>query len=598
MTDYLSEVDYPADLRKMPVEDLPELCEQIRDVLIRKVSATGGHMGPNLGVVEATVALHYVFDTPKDDLIWDVSHQSYTHKILTGRKRAFLDPAHYHDVSGYTHPSESPYDLFTVGHTGTSISMAVGMAKARDLKHEKHNVIAFIGDGSLGEGEALEGLDNAGEMDTNLIIVVNDNGWAIEENHGGMYRNLKELRETNGQAESNIFRDFGLDYRFVGDGNDVEELVRAFREVRNIDHPVVVHIVTDKGRGLEWAERDKEAGHWCVPDKVYDERKANPPEFDRDYAQILPAFLLDKVQADPTVVVMTPATAGDQLPPAFRKAAGAQYVDVGIAEQHAVAACSGLGKAGCKPVLEVNNTFLQRAYDQLQQDLAVNGNPTTILDFGIAPGINRNDNTHSGVAGIAMVNTIPGLTCLAPATCEELLAMMDWSIDRAARPVVITMPMRGVVHEADLPFTPVDPVTAGAQFTDADLSFRTMVRGSGVAVLALGDMLPHGAELVKALKDELGVEATLVSPRLYSSLDTRALDALAATHDVFVTLEDGERTGGFGETVADHFGGTATRVLVRGADKELPDLVPTKELFERYRLTIPQLVADVKAQLG
>lgn len=597
MNDYLSRVDDPDDLKKLPVEDLPELSEQIRDVLIRKVSATGGHMGPNLGVVEATVALHYVFDSPKDKIIWDVSHQSYTHKILTGRKQAFLDPAHYHDVTGYTHPGESPHDQFVVGHTGTSISMAVGMAKGRDLLGQRHNVIAFIGDGSMSEGEAFEGLDNAGEMDTNLIVVFNDNGWAIEENHGGMYRNIAELRETNGQAESNIFRDFGLDYRFVRDGNDVVELVRAFEEVKDIDHPVVVHIVTDKGRGLEWAERDKEAGHWALPDKVYDERKAHPREFDRDYSQIIPAFLLDKVQKDPSVVVMTPATAGSDLPPEFRKAAGAQYVDVGIAEQHAVAAASGLGKAGCKPVLEVKDTFLQRAYDQLQQDLALQGNPATILQYGIAPGINRNDNTHSGVAAISMINTIPGLTALAPATAEELLAMLDWSIDRAGRPVVITMPRRGVVHEADLPFTPAQRVTAGAAFEDVDLRYRTMVQGSTVAVLALGDMLSLGIQLVQALKDELGIEATLVEPRIYSELDTQALDELAGTHDVFLTLEDGERVGGFGQMVADRFGGTAKRVLVRGADKEIPDLVPTEELFERYRMTLPQMVADIKVQL-
>lgn len=552
-------------------------------------------MGPNLGVVEATVALHYVFNSPHDRMVWDVSHQSYTHKMLTGRKQAFLDPAHYHDVTGYTHPDESEHDQFVVGHTGTSISMAVGLVKGRDLRGEDYNVIAFIGDGSMSEGEAFEGLDNAGAMDSNLIIVFNDNQMAIAENHGGIYRNIAKLRETNGQAESNIFRDFGLDYRFVRDGNNVDELIRVFREVKDIDHPVVVHIVTDKGRGLAWAEHNKEQGHWALPDKVYDEMKANPGDPERDWDQVLWHFLLNKIKADPTVVVMSAATPGSGLPPEFRKAAGAQYVDVGIAEQHAVAAISGIGKAGGKPVFEVFDTFLQRAYDQLQQDLALQGNSATIIMSSIGAGISRNDNTHSGAFGIAMINTIPGLTALAPATREEMLAMLEWSIDHADRPVVINRPMRGMLTEADLPVVPEQPVAT--PFTESDLSYRTMIQGSQVAVLALGDMLAHGYEVVRALNEQLGVKATLIDPRIYSQADTAMLDTLADQHTVFVTLEDGERVGGFGESVAEHFAATDTHVLVYGADKEIPDLVDGNELFERYGMTTEQIVADVREQL-
>lgn len=591
MSDYLAQVNSPDDLKQLNRNDLAELSDEIRQVLIKKVSTTGGHMGPNLGVVEATVALHYVFNSPVDKIIWDVSHQSYTHKILTGRKLAFTDPAHYHDVSGYTHPSESEHDQFVVGHTGTSISMAVGMAKGRDLRHENYNVIAFIGDGSMSEGEAFEGLDNAGAMNSNLIIVFNDNQMAIAENHGGMYKNLAELRATNGQAENNFFKTFGLDYRFVKDGNDVNKLIDVFEEVKDIDHPIVIHIVTDKGRGLAWAEENKEEGHWALPDKVYDERKAHPRDPERNYDHVISQFLLKKIQADPTVVAVTAATPGTGFPPAFREAAGEQYVDVGIAEQHAVAAISGMGKAGAKPVFEVNNIFLQRAYDQLQQDLALQGNPATILMGAIAPGIAASDNTHSGAFGNAMINTIPGLTALAPSTREEVLAMLDWSIDRAGRPVVITKPMHAMVTEADLPFTPVD--TLGDDFTDADLRYRTMIQGSRVAVLALGDMLMHGYDVVKALKDQCGVDATLIEPRIYSQLDTERLEELAKSHDVLVTLEDGVKVGGFGESIATYFGAHPTRVLVYGADKEIPDLVPADELMKRYGMTTEQIVTDI-----
>ncbi len=600
MTDLLSEVNSPDDLKKLNRNDLPALSEEIRDVLLKRISVTGGHLGSNLGVVEATVALHYVFDSPKDKIVWDVSHESYTHKILTGRKLAFTDPAHYHDVSGYTHPSESPHDQFTVGHTGTSISMAVGLAKGRDLCGRHENVIAFIGDGSMSEGEAFEGLDNAGAMSTNLIIVFNDNGWAIAPNHGGIYKSLAELRATNGESEHNMFKDFGLDYRYVADGNDVEKLVDVFASVKDIDHPVVVHIVTDKGRGSAWAEKDKEAGHWALPDKVYDEIQTERKEgtLAPDYDQITSEFLLKKIEHDPKVVVLTAATPGSALPPSFREKAGKQFVDVSIAEQHAVAAISGIGKAGGKPVFEVFNTFLQRAYDQLQQDLALQGNPATILMGGIAPGVARCDNTHSGAFGIAMTNTIPGLTCLAPATKEELLGMLDWSIDHAERPVVIVRPLRGVVSEDDLPLAPVDPPFAGDGFGEADLSYRTMVRGEKVAVLALGDMLMHGYDVVKALKDRLGIDATLIEPRIYSALDTATLDRLLDEHDIVLTIEDGEKVGGFGEQVASYYGSAHVHVLNYGANKEIPDLVPTDELMERYGMTTDQIVGDVESLLG
>lgn len=589
MTNYLDHINGPADLKRLDRSQLPALASEIRQALIAKVSATGGHMGPNLGVVEATIAMHYVFDSPRDKFIWDVSHQSYTHKILTGRKQAFLDPAHYHDVSGYTHPGESEHDHFVIGHTGTSISLAVGMAKGRDLNGRKENVIAFIGDGSLSEGEALEGLDNAGAMTTNLIIIVNDNEMSIAPNHGGIYKTLAELRATNGRSEHNLFRDFGLDYRYVENGNDVDAMIDALAEVKDIDHPVVVHIHTDKGRGLERVNASREAkefGHWMLPQAVQESmEEAGPAE---DYASVSCAYLLDKMKQDRRVVVLSAGTPGNGgFGPKEREQAGDQFVDVGIAEQHAVAAISGIAKAGGKPVYEVASTFLQRAYDQLQQDLALQGTAATIIAAGFGDAIGPGDNTHSNIFDIAMTNTIPGLTGLAPATKEEYLAMLDWSIDHANRPVVIAEPGT-LTREADLTVAPEEP--AAVPFTEGDLKYRTIAKGSKVAILALGNFLPLGLK-VRGELAQSGIDVTVIDPRVYSDFDAAALDALKDDHDVVVTLEDGALVGGFGQRIAGYYGPTGMRVLNYGAAKEITDLEPTESLYRRYRLN-PELVAE------
>lgn len=547
MTHYLDNINGPADLKTLDRSQLPALADEIRQALITKVGATGGHMGPNLGVVEATIAMHYVFDSPKDKFIWDVSHQSYTHKILTGRKQAFLDPAHYHDLSGYTSPQESEHDHFVVGHTGTSISMAVGMAKGRDLCGRTENVIAFIGDGSLSEGEALEGLDNAGEMTTNLIIIVN--------------------------------------------GNDANALIDALVEVKDIDHPVVVHIHTDKGHGLERVNvtrEAKESGHWMLPQSVQDAMvEAGPVE---DYASVSRDYLLNKMKRDRRVVVLSAGTPGNGgFGPKEREQAGDQFVDVGIAEQHAVAAISGIAKAGGKPVYEVTSTFLQRAYDQLQQDLALQGTAATIIAAGFGDAIGPGDNTHSNIFDIAMTNTIPGLTGLAPATKEEYLAMLDWSIDHANRPVIIAEPGT-LTRETDLALTPEDPVAS--PFTDGDLKYRTIVKGAKVAILALGNFLPLGLKVRETLVQS-GIGATVIDPRVYSDLDVAALGVLKDDHDVVVTLEDGALVGGFGERIAAYYGSSDMKVLTYGAHKELTDREPTETLYARYRLNPEQIVQDV-----
>ena len=592
MSTYLNDINGPADLKRLGEDELPALADEIRQTLIRRVTETGGHIGPNLGVVEATIAMHYVFDSPKDKFIWDVSHQSYTHKILTGRKRAFLDPAHYHDVSGYTHPGESEHDHFVVGHTGTSISMAVGMAKGRDLLGRRENVVAFIGDGSMSEGEALEGLDNAGEMDTNLIIILNDNEMSIAPNHGGIYKGLAELRATNGTSERNLFKAFGLDYRYVADGNDVQAMIAALREVKDIDHPVVVHIHTDKGHGLDWAEHDKESGHWVLPAKVLEARKAQPAG--ESYAELSRRYLMDKMRQDRGVVVISAGTPGvGGFGPKERAEAGSQFVDVGIAEQNAVAEISGIAKAGGKPVFEVTASFLQRAYDQLQQDLGLQGSAATIIVSGYGDAIGPGDNTHANYFPIAMTNTIPGLTGLAPATKEEYLAMLDWAIDHAGRPVVIAEPGT-LTTEADLRgllgAAPAEPATE--PFTQDQLNMRTIARGSDVAILALGNFLPLGLKVREALARK-GIDATVIDPRVYSDLDVETLDALQADHRIVVTLEDGSLAGGFGQQVAAYYGPRDMKVLSYGAAKELTDLEPTESLYRRYRLKSELIVEDV-----
>ena len=588
MTNYLERIDSPADLKALDRSQLPALADEIRQALITKITAAGGHMGPNLGVVEATIAMHYVFDSPNDKFIWDVSHQSYTHKILTGRKQAFLNPAHYHDVTGYTNPRESEHDHFVVGHTGTSISMAVGMAKGRDLCGRGENVVAFIGDGSMSEGEAFEGLDNAGEMSTNLIIIFNDNEMSIAPDHGGIYKGLAELRATNGTSERNLFRAFGLDYRYVEHGNDVNALIDALQEVKDVDHPVVVHIHTDKGLGLEWAHRDKESGHWALPATTVEKmRESGPVE---DYATVSCDYLMDKMKRDRRVVVLSAGTPGvGGFGPERREQAGDQFVDVGIAEQHAVAEISGIAKAGGKPVFEVTASFLQRAYDQLQQDLGLQGNAATIIVSGYGDAIGPGDNTHANYFPIAMTNTIPGLTGLAPATKEEYLAMLDWAIDHAGRPVVIAEPGT-LTRESDLAVEPVQP--AAVPFTEHDLNYRMVARGSKVAVLALGNFLPLGFKVREALAKR-GVDATVIDPRIYSDLDTATLESLRDGHSVVVTLEDGALVGGFGERVAAYYGPSDMRVFAYGAYKELTDHESTQTLYERYRLNPDQIVRDV-----
>lgn len=584
----LEKINGPQDIKQLNREELHTLADEIRHYLLQKVSEHGGHIGPNLGMVEATVALHYVFNSPEDKIVFDVSHQSYPHKILTGRKEAFMDAAHYDDVSGYSEPTESAHDHFVIGHTSTSVSLACGLVKARDLQGGKENVIAVIGDGSLSGGEALEGLDVAGsELQSNFIIIVNDNQMSIAENHGGIYKNLMLLRETKGKAECNLFRAMGLDYLYVDEGNNVDALIKAFEQVKDIDHPIVVHINTLKGKGLSFAEQNKEAWHWGMPFDL----ETGKPKFavpaGETYEALTAEHLLSLMPSHPELFAITSGT-----PAVFgfnkqrRERAGKQFVDVGIAEETAVALASGAAKRGAKPVWGVYSTFIQRTYDQLQQDLCINDNPALMLVFwgGIE---SMNDVTHTCFYDIPLLMNIPNLIYLAPTCKEEYLAMMDWAIAYREHPVAIRVPVNGVISR-------------NIQCTQTDWSkpaYEEAHKGSRVAILGLGAYFQLGDTLRNALAQE-GIDATLVNPRIITALDTETLDNLKADHSLVITLEDGQIDGGWGEKIARYYGDSDMRVLVRGERKQFEDRYHVSDVLQANRLTVPQMVEDVVAALS
>lgn len=582
MYNYLAKINTPKDLKQLKAEELPPLCGEIRSSLIQRLSVTGGHVGPNLGLVEATVALHYVFDSPKDKFVFDVSHQCYTHKILTGRKAAFLDPDQYHCTSGYTNPEESEHDFFTVGHTSTSISLAVGLAKARDLKGSRENIIAVIGDGSMSGGQAFEGLNNAAVLNSNLIIVFNDNGMSIAENQGGMYQNFALLRETKGKADCNFFKSFGLDYIFVEDGNDLAQLLPAFAQVKDSRRPVVVHICTQKGKGYSLAETHQEQWHWSVP---FDTRSGTPSvAFDEtDYSDITADFLLEKMQADQTLIAITSATpAVLGFTPDNRKKAGRQFIDVGIAEEHAVALASGIAANGGHPVYGVYSTFLQRTFDQLSQDLCINNNPASIIVYA-ASIYGMNDVTHLGIYDIPLISNIPNMVYLAPTTREEYLAMLDWSIGQKEHPVAIRVPGGNVVS-GDAP--------AATDFSRLN-QYQITQKGSGAAIIALGTFYELGRQSAKLIAEKTGIQPTLINPRFITGIDDKLLAGLKENHSVVITLEDGILDGGFGEKIARFYGLSDMKVLNYGLKKEFLDRYDVNEVLYQNRLTPGQISEDV-----
>lgn len=581
---YLENINEPNDIKNLSNSALETLAGEMRAAILNRVSTIGGHVGPNLGMVEATIALHKVFESPRDKIIFDVSHQSYPHKLLTGRKEAFLNAQIMGDVSGYTNPLESVHDHFVVGHTSTSVSLACGLAKARDLLGEKHNVIAVIGDGSLSGGEAFEGLNNAAALKSNIIIVVNDNDMSIAENHGGLYQNLRTLRQTGGTASDNMFKALGFDYLYVADGNNIEALVNAFEQVKDTARPSVVHMHTNKGNGYKFAEENKEKWHWNMPFDIQTGENKTVPGGGETYNDITVSYLQDKVAQDSSVVVVNAGTPGAfGLTPAVRERLGQNYVDVGIAEEHAVAFSSALAKGGCKPVYLVLSSFIQRAYDQLSQDLALNNNPAVILVFW--GGISGADMTHLQTFDISLIGNIPNLVCLAPTSKQEYLSMLEWGLKQTKHPVIIRVP--NTVTSSDAPVL---------NNYDTLNTYQTVREGSRVGVIALGGFFELGKQTLEKLSS-VGIHATLINPRFISGIDTALLDKLKQNHELVITLEDGELDGGFGEKIARFYGDSAMKVLTFGAKKEFTDRVPIQELYKRYHLTPDLIVADVQKAL-
>ena len=581
----LDKVNSPNDVKQLSIDELNDLAQEIRELIIKKVNTTGGHMGPNLGIVDATIAMHYVFNSPKDKIIYDVAHQCYTHKILTGRKDGFINEKDYSKYTGFTAPSESEHDLFQIGHTSTSISLACGVAKARDLKGEHHNVIALIGDGSLSGGEALEGLDNAATLDSNFIIIVNDNDMSIAENHGGLYSNLKLLRETEGQAENNFFKAWGLDYIFLKDGNNIEKLIKTFEKIKDINHPIVVHIVTQKGKGLKQAEDNKEAFHWILPGALDAQPATNTSV--ETYTSITSDFIRNKAKQDSDFIVVNAGTPGVfGFNSTIRAELGKQYTDVGIAEEHAIAYCSALAKSGAKPVFTVMSSFVQRTYDQMLQDWCLNKSPMTMLVYW--GGISGADATHLCTFDMSLISNIPNMVYLAPTTKEEHLAMLNWAVEQKEYPVAIRVPNVNLIS------TGIEDKTDYSKIN----KFKVTQKGIKVALIGLGNFFGLAQEVAKKISETLNFEPTIINPRYISGIDKELLESLKGDHSLVITLEDGILSGGFGEKISRFYGNSGIKVLNYGADKEFTDIVPVKELYSRYRLTPTQILEDIKNLLA
>ena len=582
---YIEKIKSPADLKKLDIEALKIVADETRQAVLNRVSKHGGHVGPNLGFVEATVALHYVFDAPKDKLVFDVSHQSYPHKILTGRAAGFLgDLDDMNAISGYSSPAESPiYDNFEVGHTSTSISLATGLQKARDIKGTDENIIAVIGDGSLSGGEAFEGLDEASELGTGIIIVVNDNEMSIAENHGGIYKNLRALRQSNGQCEHNWFKAWGFEYHYLEEGNDIAHLIQVFKKVKGTQRPTVVHIHTEKGHGFAPAVEDKETWHWSMPFNITDGSLLNPPTGE-SYDRLFSDWMLREMKRDKTLIAVTagtPTAAG--FTPAKRREAGAQHIDMGIAEEQAAAMISGMAKGGLHPVWTVYSTFIQRTYDQIAQDLCINSNPAVINVVGGGTA-SMNDITHICLFDIPMLCSIPNLIYLAPTTCEEYFAMLRWAIDQDRKPIAIRVPSNGVNHTAE-------PVDTEYSYTP---QYKVARQGSQVAIIAAGSFYQKGENVADILAAK-GINATLINPRYLNAVDAETLDSLKAEHRLIVTLEDGCKDGGFGERIASYYGTSDMKVLVSGVKKALYDRYNLRQLLADNRLLDEQIVDDILA---
>lgn len=576
----LEKINAPKDLKNLSLEDMKILADDIRKGILTRVNAIGGHLGPDLGIVEATIAMHYVFNSPVDKFVFDVSHQIYPHKMLTGRKQGFLNPLENYEITGYSNPKESEHDNFVIGHTSTSVSLATGLAKARDLKDETYNVIALIGDGSLSGGEAYEGLNNAAELNSNMIVIVNDNEMSIAENHGGLYKNLAELRETNGKASNNFFKALGFEYLYLDEGNDIEKLIETFKAVKDTNKPTVVHIHTLKGKGYAPAEENKESYHWQLPGFLNE--KSSQAVQTENYYTVTNDYILKKREEDKTVVAISAATPGAYgFSKDFRDKLGKNYTDVGIAEEHAVAYASALAANGAKPILAIMSSFVQRTYDQLSQDLSLNNSAATILvHWG---GISSADATHLCVFDIPLISNIPNIVYLSPTNKEEYLAMLDWSVNQNEHPVAIRVPTGKLVSNGIKDTTDYSKLN----------KFKLEELGEKVAIIGVGNFFELAKEVKAEIKNKLGINSTLINPKFLTGVDEELLESLKNSHSVVITLEDGVLDGGFGEKISRFYSSSNMKVLNYGAKKEFTDRVPLDELYTRFRLKKELIAEDV-----
>lgn len=581
---YIERINSPSDLKKLTLKEMEVLASEIREVLLKKLSVHGGHVGPNLGDVELTLALHYVFDSPKDKFVFDVSHQTYTHKIITGRKDAFINPDKYDSVTGFSSPLESEHDFFTIGHTSTSVSLASGLAKSRNQLGGKENIIAIIGDGSLSGGEAFEAFDYVGEMGTNLIAVVNDNEMSIAENHGGLYKNLEDLRKSNGQASNNYFKALGWDYIYVENGNCLKDLTEAFKKVKDIDHPVVVHVHTVKGYGYKPAMENKERFHWSSPFDI-ETGELKHKGYGEWYGKIAFDILKEKAKKDKRIVVLNSA-----IPGAFganaqkRKEMGSQFVDVDIAEEHATAMASGIVKGGGIAIYPTSSSFMQRTYDQISQDVCINDNPVTFLVSG-GSIYDGGDKTHLALFDIQLLSSIPNMVYMAPYSKEEFTAMLEYAIYHTKHPLAIRMP--------------IDVVSTNIKDT-TDYSILNKLKiyrkGKKVAIIAVSNTMTAALEVYERLKAK-GIEITIINPIFLSGLDEELLKEIAKDHIDVITLEDGLTDGGFGQKVAAFMSPLGTKVHVHGIKKEFIDCDDVEKEVKKNHLDADSIEEEVLSYL-
>ena len=578
---YVEKINSPRDLKKYNVNELSFLADEIRELIISKVSDCGGHLASNLGIIELTIALHYVFNSPIDKFVFDVSHQTYCHKILTGRKEAFISKDKYKTVTGFCNPQESEHDLFAIGHTSTSISLACGLAKARDLKGGAENIIAIIGDASLDGGEAFEALNCVLELNSNIIVVINDNEMSIPENHGALGKHLTELKLSSNKCKNNFFESLGFEYHLVKDGNNIAPLIEELQIVKDSSGPVVVHVCTQKGNGYKFAENDKEKWHWARPfDRTTGAYLTSVPK--ENYGSIIADHLIKKIKNDSDLIVMaasTPICIG--FDKEKRELAGKQYIDLGIAEQNAVTMAAAIARRGCKPVFATNSTFIQRAYDQIEQEMCINRSPATMIITHASVFGHYND-THIGILDIPLLANIPNLTYLAPTNKEEYIAMLDWSIDQHDTPVAIRVPWTGVTHaDYDVP----------TEY--AKVSYKIVNEGENICIIALGGFFELGLKTAKMFKEKTGIEPTLINPRFITGIDKKTLDWVQSKHNTVITIEDGILSGGFGSKIAQYYSAKNMKVYNFGFSMDIPRVYDPIELMHKNLLSDYQIVDTV-----